>query len=106
MDFYKVDLKNLLKMIFQDLDIYTDTLLYIWIDKNRIKFGTDNSASFKIKKGTKYNLVNDKKLEDVPEMYMDLSIRIISLLEPYFKVKDVFIEKGKIIFYKEDYEKN
>jgi len=48
---------NLVKRLYLELDIYSDTLIYIWLDNNRIKINMDGANSrFNIKKNTKFDI--------------------------------------------------
>jgi len=88
---------NLIKRLYLDLDIYSNTLIYIWIDANRVKINMDGAKSlFGIKKNTKYDIdplhdITSSDFSDYLEKSVKkfLAIRGIEIYDFYFNVKSV-----------------
>jgi len=88
---------NLIKRLYLDLDIYSDTLIYIWNDNNRVKINMDGAKSlFCIKKNTKYDIdplidITSSKFSDYLEQSVKnfLAIRGIEIYGFYFNVKSI-----------------
>ncbi len=106
--------KTILKSSFLNIDLYSESLVYTWLDKNRVKFSIDGfNNHFKIKKNTKFyngnyglpdHILTEKELKE------GLKNPLMKLIEEQFKeeLKDYFnvygflIDQRKIIFYIKD----
>jgi len=89
-------LKNLLQRLYFNLDIYSSTLIYIWMDDNRIKISMDGfKHKFCIKHNTKFSNKNSIDIEF--KKYIETSI-IEFLGDRGICIYNFFMDDSKVIF--------
>lgn len=106
--------KTILKASFLNIDLYSDSLIYTWLDKNRVKFSMDGSNNhFKIKKSTKFyhkdiqlpdHILNETEIKngEKNELMLHIERQFKEELNEYFEVNGFMIDSRKIIFYIKD----
>lgn len=109
--------KTIIKASFLNIDLYSDSLIYTWLDKNRVKFSIDGAKNkFLVKKNTKFysrdsnfadlpdHILTQKELEngDGTELMKHIENQFKNELKEYFDVYGFVIDQRKIIFYIKD----
>jgi hypothetical protein len=109
-----VDKRTIIKAGFINLDIFSDSLIYTWLDKNRVKFSIDGANNiFRIKKNTafyhsKFDLPDElptkKEIEKNGKtpLILHLEDQIKKEYQKYFEIYNILISRRKIIFYIKD----
>jgi len=97
------NLLDILKVLYFELDIYSEHPVYIWIDNKRIKFNLDGVNTFKIKKGTKFSTINPQ-FYGIEKFKIDFYKHLETCIKEFLKKKDIgaykfYIKDDKIIFY-------
>lgn len=113
-NFISVPKKIIIKASILNTDLYSDSLIYTWLDKNRVKFSIDGMSNrFKVKKNTKfYNgnyglpdhiLTDAEKKEGMKNpLMLHIENQFKEELKEYFDVYGFMIDQRKIIFYIKD----
>jgi len=113
-DLYLVPRQAILKAAFLNIDLYSDTLVYTWLDKNRVKFSLDGlNNKFLVKKNTKFHnrgawlpdhFLTEEELEKgmKSEIMEHIENQFKEELNDFFHVNGFVITHNKIIFYIKD----
>ena len=113
-NFISVPKKTIIKASFLNTDLYSESLIYTWLDKNRVKFSIDGANNqFKVKRNTKFYRENyglpDHILTDTEKnagmknpLMLHIEQQFKEELKEYFDVYGFMIDQRKIIFYIKD----
>lgn len=90
---------NLIKRLYYDLDIYSESLIYIWVDNNRIKINMDGGKEvFRFKHGTRFSRMPNCEITD-PGFIHYLEKQCVEFFKKRgVEIYNFYVDERKIIF--------